>query len=324
MPVTLARPDTATVSHNFAVAKVLCILIVAAGHYFEGSLLWIPATVALFVFGFSSGYFTAQRYRSRFSVPAFWRAKILRLVPAILLIDAVLLALFVYQDRAGIWTVESLIAALGLSGWLNWLGLPNPGPYGAGLWFFTLLLMFYLAYPVLRMLTQSDRGALAVALVGLAATTALHYTVDVGHMLWPTVFAFLLGSVAGGRRWPGAGLLHLATCLGAALTLGALNAIAGINSFNYPLILLMSVTACGVLLTLPLPRRLCAPALWFDACVLEIYFLHSYLFVRPEGLPPAAGFLMSMVIVLLVSLSVARLRARLTHGSTGQHRQQAA
>ena len=137
-------------------------------------------------------------------------------------------------------------------------------------------------------------------------------------------FCAVLGSVAGGRRWPGAGLLHLAACLGAALALGALNAMAGINSFNYPLILLMSVSACGVLLTLPLPRTLCAPALWFDACVLEIYFLHSYLFVRPDGLPPAAGFLMSMAIVLLVSLSVARLRARLTHGSTGQHRQQAA
>ena len=324
MLLTLAPPDPALVSRNFAVAKVLCILVVAAGHYFEGSLLWIPATVALFVFGFSSGYFTAQRYRNSFSVSAFWRAKILRLVPAILLIDAVLLALFLYQGRAGIWTVESLIAAMGLSGWLNWLGLDNPGPYGAGLWFFTLLLMFYLAYPLLRALTQRTQGVLAVGLSGLAITTALHFTVDVGHMLWPTVFAFVLGSVAGGRRWPTGGMLHLATCIGATLALGALNGIAAINTFNYPLLLLMSVSACGVLLTLRLPRVLCIPALWFDACVLEIYFLHTYLFVRPEALPAAAGFLISMAIVLLVSLSVARVRARLMHESPGHQRQQAA
>lgn len=39
--------------------------------------------------------------------------------------------------------------AVGLAGFLNWAAIPNQGALGAGLWLFTLLLIYYLAYPYL-------------------------------------------------------------------------------------------------------------------------------------------------------------------------------
>ena len=34
-------------SFNFAVAKVLAILLVVTGHFFDGTVLWVPVTVGL-------------------------------------------------------------------------------------------------------------------------------------------------------------------------------------------------------------------------------------------------------------------------------------
>ena len=136
-------------SYNFEVAKVALILVVAIAHFGTGLNLWMPATVGLFVFGFASGYFTQDRYGERFNLYRFWIKKLQRLGPHLLVINAFLLCIFLVQRRDGIWSWQTPIAVLGLTGWLNWLQIPNASPFGAGLWFFTLLLLFYLVYPLI-------------------------------------------------------------------------------------------------------------------------------------------------------------------------------
>jgi len=49
-------------SYNFKVAKVIAILTVAAGHFLHLQGFWIAVTAGLFVFAFSSGYFTSLKY----------------------------------------------------------------------------------------------------------------------------------------------------------------------------------------------------------------------------------------------------------------------
>jgi len=66
-------------SANFAAAKVLSILLVLTGHFFDGTLLWIPVTVGLFVFAFSSAYFTEKKYATAVDLRAFWANKLGRL-----------------------------------------------------------------------------------------------------------------------------------------------------------------------------------------------------------------------------------------------------
>lgn len=306
-----ATPDFPTVSRNFTIAKVIGILIVAAGHYFEGSLLWIPATIALFVFGFSSGYFTSLRYRGQTDQAGFWKAKVTRLLPAVVVIDLFLLALFLLEGRPGIWTWQSLVSAAGLSGWLNWMGAHNPGPFGAGLWFFTLLLMFYLVYPLLRRLTQTPRSALATALTTLILVSVLHHTVDVGHMLWLTAGAFVLGSAAGGNRLPLAPRAYPFIFIGSLVLLAFLNAVLGLKTLNYPLLLGLCIAAVGWLLSAPLPNLGLDRLMRLDACILEIYFIHTYLFLRPAGWPAAAGWIISTVLVIVVALLLVSMRRRL-------------
>ena len=66
-------------SYNFAVAKIVAILVVFVAHYFEGPL-WVFGGSAMFVFAFSSGWFTARKYAHPVAAGAFYRAKISRLL----------------------------------------------------------------------------------------------------------------------------------------------------------------------------------------------------------------------------------------------------
>ncbi len=57
--------DFEDVSCNFSIAKIQAIIVVVIGHFFNG-LVWIPTTFGLFVFTFSSGFFTSQKYQNSF------------------------------------------------------------------------------------------------------------------------------------------------------------------------------------------------------------------------------------------------------------------
>lgn len=66
-----------TASRNFEAAKVAAILVVFAAHFAGDALpwMWIPASVALFVFAFSSAYFTSAKYHDRMDVGEYFRPK---------------------------------------------------------------------------------------------------------------------------------------------------------------------------------------------------------------------------------------------------------
>ena len=137
-----------TISYNFSIAKVLAILMVVTGHYFTKTIpiLWIPTTVALFIFAFSSGIFTSLKYRNNFNIKLFWKKKFVRLIPNLIVINIFLFVVFVYQHKAGIFTWHTLPALFGMSGVLNWLKIDNLSPFGYGLWFFTLLFINFYTY----------------------------------------------------------------------------------------------------------------------------------------------------------------------------------
>ncbi len=285
------------VSYNFSLAKVLAILMVVAGHYFSG-ILWIPTTFALFVFAFSSGYFTARKYRNNFSLQRFWEAKIVRLSYPLFVIDAFLLALFLFRGESGLSSWQTIPSVLGLSGFLTWFGLGNPSPFGAGLWFFTLLLIFYAVYPLLARINSRRPLALAFLLGCLTMASILHYRVEVGHSLWLTAFAFVLGVYAGrygigiGPKW-GIALVFLACSLLVGLNLGL-----GFNRLNYFFILTASYGIVAFLLGGWLPRRFLGKFLLLSGCIIQIYFIHTYLFLRGVTGQPALDFAASMVLIV--------------------------
>jgi hypothetical protein len=137
--------DTNT-SRVFDILKFGSICLVFFGHFFGNQipLIWIPVTTALLVFSFSSGYFTHLKYKPHLDVKAFWKNKFQRLGIKLFVINGFLLLMFIFQGRPDIWTWQTFVNMIGLTGILNWFHIPNLSPYGKGLWFFTLLIILSL------------------------------------------------------------------------------------------------------------------------------------------------------------------------------------
>ncbi|MBB5019438.1 surface polysaccharide O-acyltransferase-like enzyme [Chitinivorax tropicus] len=297
---------TQDVSRNFETAKVLAILVVASGHFFPASAYWVIVSVALCMFGFASGYFTAQHYGPSPTVWPFIRNKLTRLGPDLLAINLLLLVVFIAKGEDHILSWQSLIGMLGLTGFLNWLHLPNPSPFGGGLWYFTLLLVFYVCYPALaKLLRPGAMGAILTAALLAGAFFLTHY-VPYGHMLWLTAFAFCFGVAYVNQSWQ-ANIRNTLSFIAVAMAVG------GIAKFGLSLpinslmvITVLSIMALQGLLSLRLPAWCHAPLKPFGPCVLEIYFLHTHLFVHPTGWAPI-DFMISLLVILGASYATKQM-----------------
>ncbi len=283
------------VGFNFEVGKVVAIVLVVIGHFLPGKDLWIPVTCGLFLFGFGSGFFTSARYRAAFDWRRFWRNKATRLLPHLVVINVFLFLLFLTKGTEGIWTWQTPIHLFGLTGLLNWFGVPNESPFGAGLWFFTLLLIFYAVYPLLRLTFQSTRLAAIVTTAGAMAALVLTRLLPMGHALWLTAWSFLLGMTA--ERLNLSARPAVAALVGAlfAGALVVLNTAVNTRVINAPLIMGVAASACFWLKSITLPRAMFAPLSALSKAVFAIYFIHTYLFVHPTR---------SAVVNLLVSLAL--------------------
>lgn len=305
-------------SRNYSFAKVIAILTVTAGHWFTGTILWIPVTFGLFVFAFSSGYFTSSRYGERVERTTFWRRKLERLGLRYWIILAFITAVLVWDGRP-VWNWHSLVHAFGLSGFLNWAAIPNQSALGAGLWFFTLLLIFYLAYPYLVRAVRSRWAASAVLMLGFVLAVVLEERVKVGHELWLTAFGFTAGVVWGVHRPSLSSRWMLSATVVLWLALLLLN-LAGIKTFNTVLIAAgaMAVAVWLTVATLP-PWSLIDRVAALDQYLLEIFLIHMYLFSRPTG-HSVLDYFLSLGLILAVSVMLGYLADRLSTRLFGRAR----
>lgn len=293
------------ISRNFAAAKVGSCLMIIAAHHFPGTVLWVPAVVGLFVFGYASGFFTAARYTGPFSLRPFWGRKMQRLGWDLLVIDSFLLILFLAQGTRGLTSWHTLLSLFGLNGFLDWLGIPNRSPYGAGLWFFTLLLLFYLVYPVLERINRRRAPACALLAVSVPACLALHYLLPMNHTLWMTALSFILGVFAFRYR-PS---VHIAiptfTVLASALAMLLLN-LHKVYVLDFPLVLTGAVGLVMCLTTAALPDRFVALFIPLSGCLLEMYAIHWYLFTGSERLSKGASFAISLLLTIACAWLLSR------------------
>lgn len=307
MQANITKDYSAQISENFSVAKLLAILLVATGHYFDGSLLWVPVSIGLFVFSFSSGYFSAGRYHGRLDIRTFWSSKFRRLLPALFIVNIFLLLFFLWQGKSGIWHSHTLLAWFGLSGILDWFGIRNASPFGNGLWFLTVLLLFYVAYPLANALCASRNKAFVFIACFAVICFVGQLHAPQPYMLWLTVFGFGFGIFASRVNWhPSRFFAFSSLIVIVALFLTA--NIFGFKQFNILFIAAMSMATVAILLCVPLRESYIGPlALWMP-CVLEIYLLHTYVFVRLPEFGNAIGYFVSMVLVLVCAYVSAKIK----------------
>lgn len=291
--------ESRTLSKNFSAAKVVCILLVVSSHWFTGTAMWPFATIALFVFGFSSAFFTGRIYHTNVDVAAFWRKKIRRLGVRYWLILSVLAVLLVVQGR-NIFHWHSLVHIMGLSGVLNLFG-PSKSALGAGLWFFTVLVLFYAAYPLMARHLAAGFRTGAVLTVSAVGLLVLDRTVDVGFSLWTTILGFVLGTAVGVNRLHFRTLPLLAVAGAALLGLGLTNALFGFRSLNGTFLTLLALSG-SLLLTVVDATRVKALLVigHLEKILLEIYLIHGYLFVHPTG-HSGTDFVISLALIIAVA-----------------------
>jgi hypothetical protein len=295
------------VSYNFQFAKVAALFAVIAGHFAQAhwhpwsAFLWIPAQVGLAVFGFSSGYFSALRYREGFSLQAFWRAKIPRLLAPLLVADVFLLAILLVQGRENVFHWHSLPALLGLNGVFLLTQDPPQTPLGNGLWFFTLLWLFYLAFPALEKVNRSRRtGLVTVVAAGLLALL-LSYRAPLGVTFWDTAWFFLFGVFCGKHPGRVNSLQPFILSLVGLVCIPISRFVLHTSSALPSLMLLLEIGVIGILYTVPLPRWGSRYVLAASALLFEMYLIHTYLFVPSTTGSLAADFLLSLVLIVCMA-----------------------
>ena len=268
-------------STNYQTAKVASIFMVVFGHFYDGlELLWVPVTVGLLVFSFSSGFFTAEKYKQGFSKKVFWIKKIQRIGITLFFADLFLLILFIVGQKPNLMTWQSLISALGLTGFLNWFHIPNTTPYGAGLWFLTLLYIFYLSYPLLLKIMDVRQRTLIFCIVYTAIMWLLNYVVPYGHMLWLTSCGFVLGvAVSKWKIRPGS-VVSAVLLVGSLALMIIFNFLLNVRIFNVILILFLSLSVLFLLNEIELPNVIVRAASFFSGTIFLIYILHPYLFLN--------------------------------------------
>lgn len=309
-------------SQNFTYAKVIAILVVTIDHYFGQTILWVPSAIGLFVFAFSSGFFTAQRYRHPFPLQPYWHAKLVRLGPGLLVINLFLLVLFIAQGKSGIWNIQTPFAMLGLSEIGRWMGFQHTTPFGHGLWFFTVLILFYIAYPLIdKLISRGNFGSYFMTAI-LIATTILHYLASPGYMLWYVVFAFVFGVFVARRALQPPKTASMLVLAASSVILMGANVLFGFKAANYPLLLGIGISLVFVLMTWRLPKALFGWTGCFAGVITEIYFIHSYLFFSPAAWPLPAALAASLALILATALTLSwieRLPGRFLPESNKQH-----
>ena len=295
-----------SISRNFETAKIVSIFIVACGHFLPPSPFWIVVSICLCLFAFASGYFTTLIYGSSPEPLNFVSNKLTRLGPDLIAINLVLLTIFLLEHRQNIFTWQSLLGMLGLSGWLNWLDMPNPSPFGAGLWYFTLLLMFYISYPLLTYLLRAGAVGISVSVILLLLVLYLSERIPFGHMLWFTTFCFCFGVAFANQQWQAGWKNGLKLVSAQILIFIMAHIFFGAPMNALMLIAFAALLSIQFLLTIPLPDWLHAIFKPLSTCVLEIYFLHTYLFVHPSGII-AVDLIASLIVIIIMSLITKKL-----------------
>jgi hypothetical protein len=293
-PQTSPADQASAVSFNFSVFKVLAILGVALSHWPVGPDLptWIPGNIGLVIFAFSSGMFTARIYGVEVDVARFWRKKIERLLVRYWFLLAFLSVLLLAEGRT-VFHWHSLVHVFGLSGVLNLFGA-SASSLGAGLWFFTLLLLFYVAYPYLARLAAASRGDFLLPLATTVFFFYLNEHVILSFSLWLTTLGFILGVVVGMDDTRVPARVSLALTVAALALLLVNNVVLHYKTANPDLIALACVTVNLWLMRARIPQwTVLRGVARLENCLLEIFIIHTYLFIHPTGIS-ALDFVISM------------------------------
>jgi surface polysaccharide O-acyltransferase-like enzyme len=206
---------------------------------------------------------------------------------------------------------QTLLHLVGLGGLLDWLGIANESPLGGGMWFLTLLLGFYALYPLLRLVNRHEPSSSLLLVLALAVMGYCHVRYPMGYDLWPTAFSFLFGVYVAAHPFRLPAWVYGLGGLFCVSLMVSFNFLFRVNSYNAVLIVAASVVCTLWLREATLPPWLMRPISYLSDMIMEIYLIHTYLFLSFIG-DKFADYFLSMCLVLSAAkiLQVAAVRVQ--------------
>jgi len=288
-------------SQNFQTLKVLSIFAVVTGHYFENiEVLWIPVTVGLFIFAYSSAYFTTIKYDEKFDRRQYWLNKVSRVFKELVITNIFLLIFLVSQGEKDIFCWQTTVNFFGLTGFLNWLRIENPSPLGKGMWFMTLLWVFYSVYPSVVTWFRVKFTACILAFVSLVCAYCLNQHIVIGHALFFTANAFVFGICTAKIKTGFSYRTSLLILISSFLAMVLLNFAISFKTINFILIFLFSASLVNCLKYIDIHPFIHKVGDYFSDCILQIYLIHGYFFLHLSD-QMLTDFAISLTMICLIS-----------------------
>jgi hypothetical protein len=153
--------------------------------------------------------------------------------------------------------------------------------------------------------------AISFVIIFLVFTTIMQYMLPMGHNLWMTAFAFILGSYTGVYGRARRISLVVTVMAISILFLLSLNLLFNHKELNYYLILIAAISIVGFLLNGRLPRIVLNKLLALSGCIIQIYFIHTYLFLRHVTNIPLVDYTITMFVILIVAYFLSQAAAKL-------------
>jgi hypothetical protein len=120
-------------------------------------------------------------------------------------------------------------------------------------------------------------------------------------MLWLTAFGFFLGVFIERNRIIPSPSFSVALAIAATAIMVLMNYGFIGKQYNYYFLLFISVATVLWLTKVKLPQKFGYPFHSLSRFVLEIYFIHTYLFIRPTGFT-VFDFAISMICIITIAL----------------------
>lgn len=300
--------------------KFLFLLVICYGHIFSfftanspGNALmrnwWVLGDIGLFYFSMSSACFTSLHYSSRSSMQGYLSKKVSRIGLQFLFINILLLIYFMVTGVGNIFSVHTIVNFLGLNGFLNWLGIENTSPFGAGQWFITVLFIFYLLYPVLLSVFQSRESVTGLVFGSIMLALLGQYYLPYGHSLWSTCFGFIAGFYFAKAK-PAQYSAYIVLGLGIIVAVAQKMLLGNSTVFAYTAIALLGYFLCAI----TLPKSISWLELNFlrpmDSVFLPLFLLHTYFFKYNFVAEPHVNSFIVLVLNVILAKLVAMAYAR--------------
>lgn len=289
-------------SDNFAFFKAISIAFVILGHYYKDvSIIWVPVAFGLMIFSYSSAYFTSLKYKEGFSLREYWIQKANRLGINLLIINLFMGLYCLLSGCIELWSWQTPINFFAMTGFLEWLDLPVSNAFTGGRWFLTVLILFYILYPLLLKIFKGERETFITIIALILLENLLNFKNNPMFGLYITSIGFFYGFAIGKTKFIISKMILIIIFLTSLIVMILLNTWFKMTEYNFILLCLTFFGFAPLIESFPIPNFCKFFGQFSEKYLLELYLLHAAFFIHPTT-NRNLNFILSLFLIVTISM----------------------